>query len=402
MDQITEVTREGWFSRIVGSFKSVLVGLLLFFVSFPLLWWNEGRAVQTARSLDEGAGAVVTVQADKIDPAQQGKLVHLAGLAQTTETLRDEDFGVAQPAIKLVRSVEMYQWVEAKKTETEKKLGGSEEKKTVYRYEKQWSATRQDSSQFKEPNGHSNPALKVEPRTWVAQNVTVGAFTLPRAMVDGIGPATPLALGQQDLAKLTPEFQALARVSGGAIILRPGAQSASFDPTSPEIGDHRVGFSVVPAAEVSLVAKQSGSSFEPYQTKAGDPISLIRPGKLTAEAMFQSAEAANQTLTWIARAVGFLCMLFGVGMVFRPLVVVADVVPLIGSLLGLGTFLVALGVALPLSTLTIAVAWLMVRPLLGGALLAGAVLVLGGVIALGRKRKAARAAKAAKAETARP
>jgi len=52
MDQVTEVTREGWFSRIVGSLKSVLVGLVLFLASFPLLWWNEGRAVQTARSLD--------------------------------------------------------------------------------------------------------------------------------------------------------------------------------------------------------------------------------------------------------------------------------------------------------------------------------------------------------------
>ena len=399
MDQITEVTREGWFSRIVGSFKSVLVGLCLFIVSFPVLWWNEGRAVQTTRSLDEGAGAVVTVQADKVDPAQEGKLIHLAGLAQTTDELRDEDFGIEQKAIKLVRSVEMYQWVEVKKTETEKKLGGSEEKKTVYRYEKQWSASRQDSSQFKEPTGHANPALKVEPLTRVAQNVTIGAFTLPRAMVDSIGPATPLALGEPALGKLTPEFQAIARVSDGAIMLRPGAVSASFDPTSPEIGDHRVAFSVVPAAEVSLVAKQRGSTFEPYQTKAGDPISLIRAGKLTAEAMFQSAVAANQTLTWILRAAGFLCMLFGVGMVFRPLVVVADVVPLIGSLLGLGTFLVAFGIALPLSALTIAAAWLVVRPLLGGALIGGAVLVLVGVIALGRKRKAARAAKAASAAT---
>ena len=56
MDEFSEVTTVSWFSRIKESVKSVLVGVLLFCASFPLLWWNEGRAVQTARSLDEGSG----------------------------------------------------------------------------------------------------------------------------------------------------------------------------------------------------------------------------------------------------------------------------------------------------------------------------------------------------------
>jgi hypothetical protein len=397
MDQVTEVTRAGWFSRVVGSIRSVLVGLVLFLASFPLLWWNEGRAVQTARSLDEGAGAVVTVQSDKIDPATEGKLVHTSGLARTADILRDEDFGVEQPAVKLVRSVEMYQWVESKTTETEKKLGGGEEKKTVYRYDTEWSATRHDSGGFKDPAGHSNPIMHVQERTWLAQNVTLGAFTLPPAMVESLGPPTPEPLGERALAKLTPMLQAIAQVQDGAIILRPGASSPSFDPSKPQVGDHRIRFSVVRASDVSLVAQQTGSTFAPYQTKAGDPIRLIRPGKLTAEALFQSAVAANETLTWILRAVGFLCMLFGVGMMFRPLVVVADLVPLLGTLLGLGTFLVALGIALPLSTMTIALAWIVVRPLFGGALLTGALALLVGVIALARKRRASRAVRAARA-----
>ena len=42
-------------------------------------------------------------------------------------------------------------------------------------------------------------------------------------------------------------------------------------------------------------------------------------------------------------------MLIGVGLIFRPLVVLADVIPLLGSLLSLGTFLIALALAIPLS-----------------------------------------------------
>ena len=47
-DRFTEVTQQSWFSRITGAVKGILVGLVLFVVSFPLLFWNEGRAVQTA------------------------------------------------------------------------------------------------------------------------------------------------------------------------------------------------------------------------------------------------------------------------------------------------------------------------------------------------------------------
>jgi len=394
MDEYTEVTRQGWFSRIGESIKGVLVGLVLFLVSFPLLWLNEGRAVRTARSLEEGAGAVISVSADKVDPANESKLVHLSALAQTTDLVSDPEFGVEQKAIKLVRTSEMYQWVETQKTETQKKLGGSEEKKTVYRYEKQWASKVNDSGEFKIPAGHSNPPIKYPERTDTAKNVTVGAFSLPPAMLNDLAQSTPLTLDASALAKASPEVQRIGTLHDGSFYLRPDASSASFDATAPEVGDLRVRFSVVPAAVVSLVAQQQGNSFAPYQTKAGDPISMIKTGTLTAAQMFSSATDANETLTWILRLVGFLCMLFGAGLMLRPLVVVADVVPLIGSLLGLSTFLVSFAVAIPLSAATIAIAWVVVRPVIGVAMLVGALAVLVGAVVLGRKRRRARTATA--------
>ncbi len=56
-DTFTEVTSQSWWSRLGDSIKAVLVGIVMFLVSFPLLFWNEGRAVQTAKSQKEGAGA---------------------------------------------------------------------------------------------------------------------------------------------------------------------------------------------------------------------------------------------------------------------------------------------------------------------------------------------------------
>jgi hypothetical protein len=108
--------------------------------------------------------------------------------------------------------------------------------------------------------------------------------------------------------------------------------------------------------------------------------------------MFTAAEQANSNLTWILRGVGLLLMAIGIGLVFRPLAVVADVIPLFGELLRLGVFFIAIALAVPLSILTIGLAWVVARPLLGGALLAGFLALSVGLVMLTRKRKRGRAA----------
>ncbi len=121
-DMFTETTHQSWFSRIGESFKSLLFGLLLFVISFPVLFWNEGRAVKTAKSLNEGESVTVSVSSDAVDPANEGKLVHTVGLATTTETIRDEMFGIEANAIRIKRVSEMFQWKEDKKQTPKRNL----------------------------------------------------------------------------------------------------------------------------------------------------------------------------------------------------------------------------------------------------------------------------------------
>ena len=59
---------------------------------------------------------MISVAEDKVDTANDGKLVHLTGLATTEDVLEDNDFGISANAIKLKRAVQMYQWKETKKT----------------------------------------------------------------------------------------------------------------------------------------------------------------------------------------------------------------------------------------------------------------------------------------------
>ncbi|MES1241900.1 MAG: TMEM43 family protein [Acidobacteriota bacterium] len=384
-DRVTVTTSKSWFSRIIESIKSVLVGLILFVAAFPILFWNEGRAVKTARSLEEGSGAVVSVAADSVNPANEGKLVHVSGPVSTDGPVADDELGVQADGIKLLRNVEMYQWVEEEKSETRKKLGGGEETVTTYTYSKEWKGEPVNSSSFHESSGHENPgAFPIDSVTFTADPVRAGAFTLSEEQLGHLNDAKDLPLADNAQVTLPASLQG-ARVAKGVIY-------AGADPGSPQLGDVRVSFQEVAPSTVSLVGVQTGQSFAPYQAEAGDTVLLVDEGTHTAQEMFKSAQDANKVLTWILRGGGFLAMFLGLVLVFRPISVLGDVVPLFGSLLGVGIGLFAFLTSAFLSLVTIAIAWITVRPLLGVTLLVLAGAAGYWLIKASRRKKAQAAA----------
>jgi hypothetical protein len=383
-DSFTEVTGQSWFSRLFESIKSVLLGIVLFVVAFPVLFWNEGRAVRTAKSLAEGASVVVSVPADAVNPANEGKLVHLTGVATTTETLSDPEFGISAPAIKLKRQVEMYQWEEQKKSQSRKKLGGGTETVTTYNYRQAWSSSLIDSNAFRHREGHENPgAMPVASQAWTAQQVTLGAFTLAGAQVSALSNFEAYPADESSAAALAPDMKEKAKLASGGYYL-------GKDPAAPAIGDTKVSFQIVRPATVSIVARQISNTFEAYQAKAGGSILLLTYGTASADSMFKTAEESNVITTWVLRGAGFLLMGLGLFLVFRPIAVVADVLPILGSLMGMGIGLFAVVVAACLSLVTIAVSWLFYRPLVGIGLLVLAVVGIMGLIHLVRQRRAKR------------
>jgi hypothetical protein len=133
-DTFVETTSKSWLSRIAGSIGGIIFGILLIIAAIVLLTWNEGRAIQTARSLAEGGKTVIDVAPDPIDQANNGKLIHVSGTASATAATADPEFGVSVVSLRLRRIAEMYQWEEDKDEQTHKSLGGSEETTTTYTY----------------------------------------------------------------------------------------------------------------------------------------------------------------------------------------------------------------------------------------------------------------------------
>ena len=283
VDSFTETTTKSWGSRIGESIKGVLFGLLFTIGSCVLLFWNEGRAVQTEKSLAEGRGLVVSADAARVDPANEGKLVHVNGEVKAGVTLRDAEFNVTANALRLVRTVEMYQWKEDSKSETRKTLGGGEETTTTYSYHLVWEDHRIDSSQFKRRDGHENPQMRYQRVASTARDATLGAYRPGAPVLSQLPASQELPVDPALAAALSGKVAGPVQVTDGKLYL--GA-----NPEEPKPGDLRVTFRTVPNGPASIIGEQSGTDFAEYQTKAGDRLLMARSGTMSAAGMFKDAQ----------------------------------------------------------------------------------------------------------------
>ncbi len=387
------VAHESWFERIGSSIKGVLFGLVLFALAFPVLFLNEGRAVNTSRAIKEGASSVISTTADDVDPADDGQFIHLTGLATTDAVLNDEFFGVSVNAIRFERRVEMLQWKEIKDTSTRKKIGGGTETVATYRYQKEWASDLVNSQRFHESTSHQNPTdIPFKGLVQEASSVSVGAYRLPKSLIQRITNAEPLDVSLDNVQKEWAE--GLREYSDGASGTNGFYWSRSGN-AAPEIGDVRILFTATKPTEVSIMARQTRDTFTPYVAKNGRELSLLAIGVASADEMFATAAVQNSIWTWILRVVGGVLMFAGISLVLQPLSVLADVLPPVGAIVEMGAGLVGLVVAVALSSLTISFAWLFYRPLIGLPLLAIGV----GLIALMIMRFAKQASNAQEPQT---
>ncbi|MGB0747213.1 MAG: TMEM43 family protein [Magnetospiraceae bacterium] len=340
-----------------GGIGAALFGVILFFGSFALIWWNEGRSVDRIDTLAVGRGSVVSVDAAAVNAANLGKLVHISGEATTEGQVFDSQFGVGGDFLKLRREVEMYQWVERRETKGES---------TSYRYERSWRDELIRSSSFNQPSGHQNPgSMPLRGQTQTARGIKLGGFTLSQAFVGQMSRYQDLdpvadAAGDKD-----PLLQQRYHPEDGYLV--DGSLS------SPRIGDVRIKFSAVFAGPYSAVGKQTGTGLDTFVMEKGE-IELLQAGSVPAQSMFEAAETANTLLTWALRVGGVAAMWGGLAMLMSPLRSMANLIPFLGRLVGAGITLVTGVTAFVLSFTTAAIAWIAHRPLVGGILLAIAVI----------------------------
>ncbi len=367
---------DSFMSRVLNSSfvlaLGALLGVVLVLAAGACVYLSEDNAIRAAAALEQAGGDVKTIKADAVDPANNGKLVHLVGKATSTRKVSDPDLNIAVDALILSRVGETYQWKENKKEKKEKK-----ETKVTYDYDKIWSKEKPANSNSFYDKKKINPAKK--PYEDIAkipnQAVTVGPFTLTKGQVEKLSPDTDLPVTPEMLAMLPEEVKDRAKITpDGQLFVGFGT------PENPQIGDVRIRYKVSSFQPVSILAQQNQATFEPYAPEGRSPVDLIKTGEHEAKSMLESAQAGNQMLVWILRVLGMIFMTLGVYLVFRWQVNRASGLPPEGVLTNLGLFVLAILMAVPLGAIASGSRLVAADSTLGGGLLGGGVVVLGLVL----------------------
>lgn len=354
-DIVRDVVQKGFFENLKNAVIGVFVGIAMFFGSFALLFWNEGRVNFAAVAKE-----ALVAEAAKADPALDGKLVAVTGTIAAKDPVGDPDLVKPGPWVVLERRVETFAWTEDKKKETRNKLGGGTEEVTTYTYKTEWTHHVENSADFREPKGHENPAPILSDKTFSVAEATIGAwrFAPTTSEVDTAGPLEITAAIAMVGSAAGPTPDPVTAPPGTNLALathQPRLESAGSKAyifigngtlATPKVGDARVAFEVLPTGtNVTLFGRAKAGVVDAYPYKEGET-PWIRCLVGTRETAIHTLAVEDAIIRWILRAVGFLLMWFGMTAVFQPLEAVANIFPFLGKAthfaIGCATFPVAL------------------------------------------------------------
>ena len=327
---VTETIHRNFLQRIMDSLIGVLVGVGLFFVSFILLFWNEGR-------LD--IGKYVDKNAVMVSVAEAGDLSYV------TDNIQADSFGdtylqKSNNYIQIKRIPEIYAWQEIIESDSKTELGGSETTTKRYVYEMKWLSRPKDSDSFKEPEGHRNPQFTFLGANLYSPSALVGGYTFEPQKTNI--PFVEVVFLTEENAIETNGFA----LQGNQFLYdRVGASN------NAEIGDVRIYYEGVEANKIGtifgLAENNKISTYNPEEEK----VLHLRYGN--RDEAIATLRQEHSTETWIFRGLGFVSMWIGMMFILRPLPILMSIIPILGRASSGIIALVTFFVALALSTITI-------------------------------------------------
>ena len=410
----TTTTEQSWFDRMGESFMSLVFGIILCFVAPYLLFWNEGRSVRRQKQIKFVSKETQSNVTYANQPSNEGRLIHVTGLAKPktsfesgqSQPLQDPTFGIppksaletCQDLIVLKRNVQMMQWVESSRSETEKTAGGGTRTNTTYSYDKEWQSYPVNSESFNQRQYH-NPPMEFQSETFWNE----GGVEL---QIDGTKQVFGMSEQLHHMIPTNEQYDTnrhgggvaptmnfdfgggggYGSMGGGGFSSWISSTTFQFGPNPPDIGTHRVNWDFSGPQTVSIIAKQYNGGLTEWTSQpgqAGQPqcfsICRLTTGERSLEQMIEMMHTENKVLTWFARIVGTFLWGLAIQMTFKPLEVIFDLgtIPFLGfepgTIIAWLTGAVAYLIGFILSLVVIAIAWLFYRPLLGITLLAIAV-----------------------------
>ena len=358
---------------------AIIFGSVLLLAGSIGLFWNEWRSAGRTATLLAGERSVVSLDVQSVPTPLPAGLVHLVGQARPSEAIVDDVFPVRSDGLRLDRTVEMYQWREHRE-------GSGDDRE--YRYERVWAEGRIPSERFRAGGSRVNPAPPpIASERRYPSEVSIGAFGVAPTLLDLLPASETVAVtGASDV------------YVGGELYRATGAAFSTSRQPLPEIGDVRVRFQAVPVGTISALGGVDGSIVDHWTAPNGESVAMASPGLTTADAMLAAAYRSNALTTWGIRLAATLVVFVGMALLLPRLDRHIPKIRDLRAKLKAGLVLpLAVVLATAWASLVIAAAWVVFRPLMSLALLAGSIALLFLLIwaaerrdGEGRERKGAR------------
>ena len=337
--------------------SGIFGGIICILLATIILFYNEGRAVDTQKVINIAKKELIEVSPSTVDPNNEGKLIVTSGqINLLNDMVYDSEFNVSMKTGKLTRVVEMYQWTERFEDDS----NGTE----TCTYTKKWSSDIIDDRNFE--TGHNNPdTMPYESKTFIMDNVKLGAFKLNDNLLNQLSTRTEYKELSEDVA------------NSKNLNIKDGAYTTYKE--TPEVGDVRISFLYNDAKDITIMGVQRADSFEEFKTEKHDYTILALEEKILSGNEFtELLTSQNKTMTWIFRLVGTILMIAGVASILSIIKYLASYIPFLGKFVMNAIGLISILVGLALSLVIIAISWFVVRPVLSIILL----VVIGGLIYL--------------------
>jgi len=303
-------------NRLVKSLGSIVIGIVVFVLSFVVLFNTEGRTDYSKVAKKAVSAAEATTDKD---------FAYATGDLTTGGLLGDDLYLNEGDYVAINRDVEVYSWVE--------KVEEDENDVRYYVYETEWADEPADSETFNERRGHDNYPKEIQNLNKVAAVGMVGEYEidLDKARLPGYTALKP----NDENVYLDMDSE----ISGEYIFNGYGTLQ------DPEIGDMRIKYSVVPVGDkATIFGRPDGSSLDPHHGE--DEKGLYRIFWGTNDDAESVLKAEYKAAGWTWRAIGFFMMWIGLMLILKPVSVAMEVIPLLGQLgksaLAAVTFLIAL------------------------------------------------------------
>ncbi len=321
---------QGFGDKLIGSIGGMVVGILIFLVSFVVLFNTEGRTDYS----------IVANKAVNATAAGGNDFVYVTGELKSEGRIGDEYIAEGD-YVALKRNVEMYAWEEDVETD--------DNDVKYYTYETAWVSEPADSEDFNDARGHENYPMEIKNLTVFADKAFVGDYQVDPNKVRWPG---------YDKVSLNEEMVYLddfSQVADDYLFRGYGTLQ------EPEVGDVRISYSAVnPGQKSTVFGRFDGNIMEAHHGENEKGLYRVFWG--TNEDAISVLKEEYKTEGWVWRIIGFFVMWMGLLLIFKPLTVAFEALPFVSKLGKTAVTAVTFLAALLLTTVTSLVSMVLHNP----------------------------------------